>query len=136
MDFSEYKLSLEIRIDWSDLDVYNHVNNVSFMRFLQSGRVNFWEATGIYAKYINTDQGTMLVSSHCDFIQSLYYPGKAIVKTKLGYIRNSSFSLEHIILNEKGEICAKGEDVVVYYDFKEKKTFRIPDNLREIMDRF
>ena len=136
MDLSAYKLSLEIRVDWSDLDLYQHVNNVSYMRYLQSGRVNFWEATGIYENYNKSNRGTMLVSTHCDFKKSLYYPGKAVVKTKLGYIKNSSFSLNHIILNEKGEICAEGEDVVVCYDFDENKTFRIPDELRTILKKF
>ncbi|MDT0689937.1 thioesterase family protein [Salegentibacter sp. F188] len=136
MDLRDYKLSLEIRIDWSDLDLYQHVNNVSFMRYLQSGRVNFWEATGIYENYNNSNRGTMLVSTHCNFKKSLYYPGKAIVKTRLGYIKNSSFSLNHLVLNEDGEICAEGEDVVVCYDFDENKTFRIPEELRAILKKF
>ncbi|MDT0687998.1 acyl-CoA thioesterase [Autumnicola psychrophila] len=136
MDLPDFKLSLEIRIDWSDLDLYQHVNNVSYMRYLQSGRVNFWEATGIYESYNNINRGTMLVSTHCNFKKSLYYPGKAIVKTMLGEMKNSSFSLNHVILNENNEICAEGEDVVVCYDFDENKTFRIPDELRTILKKF
>ncbi|MDT0641213.1 acyl-CoA thioesterase [Zunongwangia sp. F363] len=136
MDASEFKLSLEIRIDWSDLDVYQHVNNISYMRFLQSGRVNFWEATGIYKTYNTSSRGTMLVSTKCDFKKSLFYPGKAIVKTRLDYMKNSSFGLEHLVLNEDGETCAIGKDVVVCFDFTENSTFRIPDELREIMRNF
>lgn len=41
MELEDYKLSIDIRIDWSDLDMYRHVNNLTFMRFMQSGRVNF-----------------------------------------------------------------------------------------------
>ncbi|MEG9327760.1 thioesterase family protein [Salinimicrobium catena] len=51
MSFEDYKLSLELRIDFSDLDMYRHVNNLTFIRFLQSGRVNFWEATGLAAMF-------------------------------------------------------------------------------------
>ncbi|MGA8853634.1 MAG: acyl-CoA thioesterase [Christiangramia sp.] len=100
IDFSDYKLSLDLRIDWSDLDMYEHVNNVSYMRYLQSGRVNFWEASGIHDFYRNSNQGTMLVSTKCDFKKSLHYPGNAIIKTKLDFIGNTSFGLKHIILNE------------------------------------
>ncbi|MDT0678428.1 acyl-CoA thioesterase [Autumnicola musiva] len=136
MDLSEYKLSLEIRIDWSDLDLYQHVNNVSYMRYLQSGRVNFWEATGIYKNYNTSSRGTMLVSTHCDFKKSLHYPGKAVVKTKLDFMKNTSFGLRHLVLNSENEICAEGKDVVVGYDFEKNKTFRIPDELREILRKF
>jgi len=131
-----YKLELELRIDWSDLDMYKHVNNISFMRYMQSGRVNFWEASGIYEMYENSNMGTMLVSSHCDFKKSLYYPGKAIVKTKLDFIKNSSFGLKHLILIEAQEVCAEGKDVVVCYDFEKDKTFKIPEDLRIKLSQF
>jgi acyl-CoA thioester hydrolase len=136
MEAETYKLELQLRIDWSDLDMYKHVNNISFMRYMQSGRVNFWEASGIYEMYENSNMGTMLVSTHCDFKKSLYYPGKAIVKTKLDFIKNSSFGLKHLILDEANEICAEGKDVVVCYDFEKDKTFRIPEELREKLSEF
>lgn len=136
MVLSDYKLHLELRIDWSDLDMYQHVNNLTFMRFMQSGRVNFWEATGLSKIYEETNRGPMLVSSHCDFKKSLYYPGIAIVKTKLAYLKNSSFGIDHLILNEKGEICAEGRDVAVCYDFNENSTYSISPELREVMSRY
>lgn len=136
MEAETYKLELQLRIDWSDLDMYKHVNNISFMRYMQSGRVNFWEASGIYKMYENSNMGTMLVSTHCDFKKSLYYPGKAIVKTKLDFIKNSSFGLRHLILDETNEICAEGKDVVVCYDFDKDKTFKIPEDLREKLSEF
>ena len=136
MEAETYKLELQLRIDWSDLDMYKHVNNISFMRYMQSGRVNFWEASGIYKMYENSNMGTMLVSTHCDFKKSLYYPGKAIVKTKLDFIKNSSFGLKHLILDETNEICAEGKDVVVCYDFDKDKTFKIPEDLREKLSEF
>lgn len=136
MDLSEYKLEVKIRIDWSDLDMYQHVNNLTFMRFMQSGRVNFWEATNLSKIFEETNRGPMLVSSHCDFKKSLYYPGIAIVKTKLAYMKNSSFALDHVILNEKNEICAEGRDVAVCYDFNTEKTYSIPEDLRMVMSRY
>ena len=64
MELSEFKLSLELRIDWSDLDIYKHVNNLTFMRFMQSGRVNFWETTGLSKKYEETNRGPMIAVSY------------------------------------------------------------------------
>lgn len=136
MDLSEYKLSLDLRIDWSDLDMYKHVNNLTFNKFMQTGRVNFWEATGLGKTFEETNRGPMLVSTHCDFKKSLYYPGMATVKTKLAYLKNSSFALDHLILNENNEICAEGRDVAVCFDFNTEETYRIPEDLREIMNKY
>lgn len=136
MGFRDYKLSLELRIDFSDLDMYRHVNNLTFIRFLQSGRVNFWEKTGLATLFSETNKGAILVSTHCDFKKSLFYPGKAIVKTKLGYIKNSSFALDQLILNEKGEVCAEGRDIAVFFDFSRDQAVLIPTDLRESMRKF
>lgn len=136
MDLQDYKLSLELRIDFSDLDMYKHVNNLTFIRFLQSGRVNFWEATGLATLFSETNKGAILVSTHCDFRKSLFYPGTAIVKTKLAYIKNSSFGLDQVILNEEGEVCAEGRDIAVFFDFSKDKSLPIPTDLRETMQKF
>jgi len=136
MDFKDYKLSIDLRIDWSDLDMYKHVNNLSFIKFMQTGRALFWEATGLTKIYEETNKGPMVVSTHCDFKKSLYYPGTAIVKTKLAFIKNSSFGLDHLILNEKMEVCAEGRDVAVFFDFNLSETYSIPEDLRGIMNNY
>lgn len=136
MQLSDYKLSIELRIDWSDLDMYKHVNNLTFIRFMQTGRAQFWEAAGLTKLYEETNKGPMMVSTHCDFKKSMYYPGTAIVKTKLAFIKNSSFGLDHIILNENMEICAEGRDVAVCFDFNINETYTIPEDLREIMKKY
>ena len=135
-EIADYKLSLDLRIDWSDLDMYEHVNNITFMRYLQSGRVNFWESTGIHEFYQKTNQGTMLVSTNCDFKRPLHYPGVARVLTRLERIGNSSFSLRHLILNNEDQICAEGLDTVVCYNFDKKCTFPVPDWLREKISQY
>jgi acyl-CoA thioester hydrolase len=136
MAFDDYKLSLKLRIDFSDLDLYRHVNNLTFIRFLQSGRVNFWEATGLAALYAESNMGAILVSTHCDFKKSLFYPGNAVVKTKLAYIKNSSFALDQLIINDEREICAEGRDIAVFFDFNQDKALPIPQTLRESMQQF
>ncbi|MDN3595598.1 acyl-CoA thioesterase [Zunongwangia endophytica] len=131
-----FKLELKLRIDWSDLDMYRHVNNLSFMRFMQSGRVNLWEATGLHKMYTESKKGAMLVSTHCDFKKTLHYPGNVLIKTRIAEIGTKSFKIEHHILNDNQEICAIGKDVAVFYNFKEEQTNAIPDDLRAILNRY
>lgn len=136
MNLDDYKLSLELRIDFSDLDMYKHVNNLTFIRFLQSGRVNFWEATGLATLYSEAKKGAILVSTHCDFKKPLFYPGTAIVKTKLAYIKTSSFALDQLIIDEHGEICAQGRDIAAFYDFIHEEALPIPKDLKLRMEQF
>ncbi len=116
--------------------MYRHVNNLTFIRFLQSGRVNFWEATGLARLFAESNKGAILVSTHCDFKKSLFYPGTATVETKLAYIKNSSFALDQLILNEQGEVCAEGWDIAVFFDFSKDEALPIPPELKEVMQQF
>jgi acyl-CoA thioester hydrolase len=135
-DLNDFPLEIKLRIDWSDLDVYEHVNNVNIIRYLQSARVNIWEKSGLYKSYKETNRGPMLVSSKVDFKKSLFYPGTITIKSRVGYIKNSSFSLEHFIIDESGEVCIETKDIAVCFDFNTEKTYQIPAELRETFERY
>ena len=136
MSDSDFKLSLELRIDWSEMDTYQHVNNVNFMKYMQSARVQFWEVTGLAKLYVDTKKGPMLVSTKCDFKNPLFFPGNVFIKTKVAYIKNSSFGLYHELYNDDKTLCAVGNDVGVYFDFSNNKTVTINDQLRNVMSQY
>jgi len=136
MEDSDFKLSLTLRIDWSEMDTYQHVNNVNFMKYMQSARVQFWEVTGLAELYAKTKKGPMLVSTKCDFKHPLFFPGNVTIKTKVAFIKNSSFGLYHLLYNDDGELCAEGNDVAVCFDFNIDKTFRITEELRAVMQQY
>lgn len=127
---------LTLRIDWSEMDTYQHVNNLSFMKYMQSARVQFWELSGLYQMYSETKKGAMLVSSKCDFQHPLFYPGEVFIKTQIEFIKNSSFGLIHHLYNHENVLCAEGHDVAVCYDFTIHKTFRIPKRVRTIFSEY
>ncbi|GAA4116031.1 thioesterase family protein [Aquimarina addita] len=130
------KLSLKLRIDWSEMDTYQHVNNVNFMKYMQSARVQFWEVTGLASLYKSTKKGPMLVSTKCDFKNPLFFPGNVLIKTKVEFIKNSSFGLHHYLYNDEGILCAEGHDVAVCFNFHKNETFVITDELRNTMKEY
>lgn len=92
---------LKLRIDWSEMDLFGHVNNVAFMKYIQAARVNYWESIGLTQIHTSLNKGPMLAQTTCTFLQPLYYPGQISIETSLAFIKNSSFGLTHRILNEK-----------------------------------
>jgi acyl-CoA thioester hydrolase len=128
---THYPLKLKLRIDWSEMDLFGHVNNVSFFKYMQAARVNYWEVLGLSDMYQKTKTGPILASSHCDFKRPLFYPGNIIVQSGVESIGETSFIILHQILNEKNEIVAAGKDVVVLFDFNTNRKMDIPDSIRE-----
>lgn len=136
MQESDFKLSLKLRIDWSEMDTYLHVNNVHFIKYMQSARVQFWDITGLAKLFSEVKKGPILASTQCDFKHPLFFPGNVVIKTKVDYIKNSSFGLHHRLYNDDHVLCAEGKDAVVCYDFNSNKPFSITDDIRKIMQRY
>ena len=136
MKKEEHKLTLTLRIDWSDLDMYEHVNNISIMRYFQSARVQFWERGGWVQSYQDTKIGHILVSTKCDFKKALFYPGNVEIVTCVNFIKNSSFGLQHQLFDGQGQLCAESQDVGVCYDFNKERAMPIPQELRKLMKEY
>jgi len=131
---SEYSTTLDLRIDWSEMDVFGHINNVAFFKYIQASRVNYWEKIQLTKLHAQTNIGPMLASTGCDFKKPLFYPGNIQVLAKLDFLKNTSFGLSHIILDSAGDIAAIARDVVVLYDFNANTKATIPADLRENME--
>lgn len=130
MTETSYPSKLKLRIDWSELDYFGHVNNVSFFKYIQAARVNYWDQIGLTQSHQETSIGPMLASCKCDFKQPLFYPGKIEIHTGLAFIKNTSFSFHHRIYNHKGEIAAEALDVMVLFDFQKNEKVSVPEDLK------
>lgn len=126
--------SLELRLDWSEMDILGHINNVMFFKFIQASRVNYWERLGIMETMKEQQIGPMLASSSMQFIKPLFYPGNIRIEVKVEFIKNSSFGLHHHIYNDKKELCAEAHDVVVMYNFAKNEKVLISDDQRNKMN--
>lgn len=122
--------TLILRIDWSELDAFGHVNNVMFYKYIQAARVQFWEQIGLYNQYKNEGIAPLLASANIDFKKTLMYPGSVTIQYTPAFIKNTSFGLEYTLLNENNEIVALGRDTMVLYDFNKNEKLSIPDDLR------
>jgi acyl-CoA thioester hydrolase len=136
MSHSKKELEITLRIDWSDLDYYAHVNNLSIARYMQSARVNFWELSGLAHSYQKHNKGPILVNTESSFKKALHYPGTVTIKTKVAKIGRSSFALEHLLYNSTGELCTTSIDTVVFFDFTAQKSLSIPEQIRKIMNDY
>lgn len=130
-----FPVTLNLRIDWSELDYFGHVNNVSFFKYIQAARVNYWDQIGLSQSHRETNIGPMLASCQCDFKKPLFYPGEIRIQSRVDYIKNTSFSICHQILNEQGELAAEARDVMVMFDFNTNTKIPFPGNLILVIEK-
>lgn len=128
-------MELILRIDWSEMDLFGHVNNVAFMKYVQASRVNYWEAVGITALHKTTNTGPMLASTSCQFKKPLFYPGNVRIEAHISFIKNTSFGIRHQIFDAEGDIAAESDDVMVLFDFNKNEKAPFPFDIRLVIEQ-
>jgi YbgC/YbaW family acyl-CoA thioester hydrolase len=126
----KYPSSLALRIDWSELDYFGHVNNVSFFKYIQAARVHYWEQIGLNQTHRETNIGPMLASCKCDFKQPLFFPGTVTIHSSVGFIKKTSFGITHQLVNDEGLLVAEANDIIVLFDFTKNKKHILPEDLK------
>lgn len=125
----ETKISL--RIDWSELDIFGHVNNVAFNKYAQAARLNYVDMIGLMEFHKTQNIGFMVAETYCQFKKELLFPGNIHIQTRIDFVKNTSFALQHTMTNDLGELVAIARDVLVVFDFNEKGKCLIPEEIKE-----
>ena len=122
--------NLTLRIDWADMDLFGHVNNVAFFRYVQAARVHFWEAVGIGATPSASGTGAILASTACQFMRPLGYPGQVQVQTHVAGVRTTSFELHHQLFDQSNQLAAQAQDAIVLFDYQTSQKIPMPHALK------
>ena len=125
----------KLRIDWSEIDIFGHINNLAIMKYAQASRMKLLEAADLMRMLAEEKKGPILASVKCQFRKPLYYPGYVSVYSKVTLIKNTSFEILHLIYDEKNEVIAESSDIIVYYDFINNTKLQIPDEIRKKIEK-
>ncbi len=128
-------LELKLRIDWSEIDLFGHVNNLAIMKYVQSARVCYLESIGLMQSQAEPKMGPILASTSCQFRKPLFYPGQVTVRTGVDYIKNTSFRIQHFIYDDKNEVAAEAQDILVFFDYCRSVKLGIPKEIRDRIEK-
>lgn len=128
---NESKFKLKLRIDWSEIDGLGHINNLAIMKYIQAGRVNYLESIGLLPVKPENRTGPIIASITCQFRKPLFYPGNVTVYSRVDLIKNTSFRIQHEVINDDAEIVAEAHDIIVFYDFDKNTKLALPEDLKK-----
>jgi acyl-CoA thioester hydrolase len=121
---------IQVQARFGETDALGHINNTSYFVYLEEARIRFFESLG-YRMELN-DWKFILASTKCDFVSQGYFDQLLSVKTYVSRIGTKSFQLEHdIVCSQTEQLIAKGNAIIVYYDFKSQKSEALPELLKE-----
>jgi len=132
-----FPLVIEISVLWSDEDSFAHVNNVAYLRWCETARVEYLRRIGLFPELPPQGLGPIVASITCHYRRPLKYPDTVIVGARVTAIGNSSFRMEHrIVSRATGEIAAEVDSAMVTVDYATGKPERVPETVRAAIARF
>src|SRR5690554_2100654 len=124
---------VQIKVRFSETDALGHVNNASYFIYLEEARIDFIEHLG--QDMSTRDWNFILASVKCDFINQAYFNQQLTIKTYTSKIGKKSFTLQHeIICTETNKLIAKGEAVMVCFDFKNQVSKAISEEVKKQLE--
>ncbi len=128
---SGFPVSVEIPVAWTDMDAYQHVNNVVYFRWFEAARIAYAERIGLHAFKVRTGIGPILGSTSCRYRLPLTYPDTVRVGTRVTAVDEDRFTMQYVIVSRThGKVAAEGDGVIVMYDYEAGRKIAIPDEIR------
>jgi len=135
---SEFKFFYPIEVRYGDLDPQGHVNNAKHLTYFEQARIAFMVELGLFTKDQSfMEIGVILADVHITYHAPVYFGEHIKVGVRISKMGNKSMTWEQNIVDAKtGKVLAKGEVVLVTYDYREEKTINIPHEWREKINAF
>jgi len=135
---SDYRFYHSVEVRYGDLDPQGHVNNAKHLTYFEQARVAYMIQLGLFTK----DQpfmeiGVILADVHITYFEPVYFGQNIQVGVHPTKFGNKSMMWEqNIVDTDANKELAKGEVVMVTYDYRVGKTISIPDVWKEKISKF
>jgi len=126
-----YPVIIETPIAWGQMDAFRHLNNTTYFRFFESGRIAYFERLNFMEYMEETGFGPILASTNCRFRIPLTYPDNVSIGTRVSTIEEDRFTMEYVVVSHKHQkVAADGSGLIVCFDYKENKKVPVPAEIR------
>jgi Predicted thioesterase len=120
--------SIEVR--WSDLDAFNHVNNATYLTYLEEARLQWLKH--VPGPWFDELSMPVLAASEVNYRQSIAWPARLHVELRCTRLGNSSMTIAHRIVDadDADRLYSDGQVVLVWMNPASGKSVPLPDAIR------
>ena len=135
---ADFRFYHPIEVRYGDLDPQGHVNNAKYLTYFEQARIAYWIGLGLFTKDQSfMEIGVILADVHITYFEPVYYGQNVKVGVHAAKLGNKSMTWEQNIVDaDTGKELAKGEIVIVAYDYKAGKTMSVLQEWREKIIEF
>ena len=128
---ADYPIVTTIPVLWGDEDAFAHVNNLAYLRWCETARVEYMQRVAFWTETPSTGTGPIIASVKCDYKAPLTYPDTVDVGTRVTAIGNSSVRIDQVVVSRKLQaVAALVDSTVVLLDYSLGRPVRVPEEIR------
>jgi acyl-CoA thioester hydrolase len=124
------------RVRFGDLDAMRHLNNVVFLRYFETARIDYLRQIVPAHDPSNPEGaefGLIFAECHINYRSPVLYDEAVDVTCDIGHVRRSAFRVE-FDMRVGTRLVAEGYGVLVGFDYAAEQAAVLPDALREALE--
>ncbi len=130
--FEDYKVQLILPVQWGDMDAARHVNNIIYLRWFESCRIEYMKAISGEQEMDFDQVGPILGWQDCKYIFPITYPDTALLGMKTAEIKEDRIIVEGRVFSQKaGRLSAISRQTIIAYDYQNLTKANIPEQWLE-----
>ena len=135
---SQFRFYHPIEVRYGDLDPQGHVNNAKHLTYFEQARISYLVELGLFTKDQSfMEIGVILADVHITYLAPIYFGEHIKVGVQPVKLGTKSMTWAQNIMDVKtGKELARGEVILVTYDYEAEKTINIPHEWREAIKQF
>lgn len=126
---------------WADMDSLGHVNNVTYVDYLQEARVDMFAVHAPASGGEELAEGVVVVRHEVEYVAPLVFRAEPVrIETWITDIRAASFTMAYEIVDEQERggrtVYTRATSVLTPYVFTHERPRRLRPEEREVLERF
>lgn len=126
-----------IKTRFADMDIMNHVNNVTFFVYFEIVRLEYFDQVSLLEFKKMGIEGPAVVSQTCNYRGQVFHPSTLRAGARCCRMGEKSITIEYELYVEGSEkLVADGSTVISWVDYKNGTSAPLPEELRERVRSF
>lgn len=118
---------IELRVRFGETDIAGHVNNATYLTYLEEARMKFVEDL-----LEPDDMPLIMAAAHLDFVNQVFFRDQVRIETGISRIGTTSFDMVHYLYREPShQLALTSITTLVYFDYDKQKPKPVPDKWRK-----
>jgi acyl-CoA thioester hydrolase len=117
-------------VRWRDLDAFNHVNNATFLTYVEEARLHWFGM--IDGPWFTEASAPVVAAVTANYRRQLTWPAQIVVRLYCDRIGNSSLAIafEIVDASDRDIVYSDGQTVLVWIDAARGKSVPLPEAIR------